>query len=71
VHGNAVNAKQLMVSQERERRGLRTESVVAQYLSTEWKGATNGRGRGKDMVNGPSVVVVQARSGVDTELYID
>ena len=52
-----------MASQHRKHRGFRTERVVAQYLSTVWKGATIGRGSGKDIVNVPFDVEVKARAG--------
>jgi len=36
--------------------------VVSQYLSEWWKGATVGRGNGKDIVNIPMDIEVKARS---------
>jgi hypothetical protein len=51
-----------MPSQSRKHRGLRTERVVAQYLSQWWKGATVGRGNGKDCINVPFDLEVKARS---------
>ena len=51
-----------MPSQARKNRGLRTERVVAQYLSQWWEGATVGRGNGKDIVNVPYDLEVKARS---------
>ena len=50
-----------MPSQSRKHRGLRTERVVAQYLSQWWKGAAVGRGNGKDCINVPFDVEVKAR----------
>ena len=51
-----------MPSQHRKHRGLRTERVVAQYLSQWWKGAAVGRGNGKDVINVPFDLEVKARS---------
>jgi hypothetical protein len=51
-----------MPSQARKHRGLRTERVVAQYLSQWWTGAAVGRGNGKDIVNVPYDLEVKARS---------
>lgn len=51
-----------MPSQARKHRGLRTERVVAQYLSQWWAGAAVGRGNGKDIVNVPYDLEVKARS---------
>ena len=51
-----------MPSQARKKRGLRTERVVAQYLSQWWAGATVGRGNGKDIVNIPMDIEVKART---------
>ncbi len=51
-----------MPSQHRKHRGFRTERVVAEYLSQYWKGATVGRGNGKDIVNIPIDIEVKARS---------
>jgi len=51
-----------MPSQARKHRGLRTERVVAQYLSQWWKGAAVGRGNGKDIVNIPIDIEVKART---------
>ena len=50
-----------MPSQARKHRGLRTERVVAEYLSQWWQGATVGRGNGKDCINVPFDVEVKAR----------
>ena len=51
-----------MPSQARKHRGLRTERVVAEYLSQWWQGATVGRGNGKDIVNIPIDIEVKARA---------
>ena len=51
-----------MPSQHRKHRGLRTERVVAQYLSQWWEGATVGRGAGKDIVNIPIDLEIKSRS---------
>ena len=51
-----------MPSQSRKHRGLRTERVVAEYLSQWWQGATVGRGNGKDIVNIPMDIEVKARA---------
>ena len=51
-----------MPSQARKHRGLRTERVVAQYLSQWWTGAAVGRGNGKDCINVPFDLEVKARS---------
>ena len=59
-----------MASQHRKHRGFRTERVVAQYLSTVWKGATIGRGSGKDIVNVPFDVEVKARAGFQPKAYL-
>ena len=59
-----------MASQHRKHRGFRTERVVAQYLSAVWKGATVGRGNGKDVVNVPFDVEVKARAGFQPLAYM-
>ena len=59
-----------MASQHRKHRGFRTERIVAQYLSTVWKGATIGRGSGKDIVNVPFDVEVKARAGFQPKTYL-
>lgn len=51
-----------MPTQARKHRGLRTERVVAQYLTQWWEGAAVGRGNGKDIVNVPYDLEVKARS---------
>ena len=59
-----------MANTSRRTRGFRTERVVAQYLSTVWKGATVGRGNGKDVVNVPFDVEVKARAGFQPLAYM-
>ena len=59
-----------MANTSRKTRGFRTERVVAQYLSTVWKGATVGRGNGKDVVNVPFDVEVKARAGFQPLAYM-
>ena len=50
------------MTRHRKDRGLRTERVVAAYLSQWWRGAGVGRGAGKDITNVPFDVEVKARS---------
>ena len=59
-----------MASQSRKHRGLRTERVVAQYLSQWWKGAAVGRGNGKDIVNIPIDIEVKARTSFNPMEWI-
>jgi hypothetical protein len=59
-----------MASQHRKHRGFRTERVVAQYLSTVWKGATVGRGSGKDIVNVPFDCEVKSRTAFQPLSYL-
>ena len=59
-----------LASQARKHRGFRTERVVAHYLSSVWKGATVGRGSGKDIVNVPFDVEVKARAGFQPLAYL-
>jgi hypothetical protein len=59
-----------MPSQHRKHRGLRTERVVAQYLSQWWKGAAVGRGNGKDVINVPFDLEVKARSTFSPMEYL-
>ena len=58
------------MSRHRKDRGLRTERVVAEYLSQWWHGATVGRGAGKDIVNIPMDVEVKARSSFNPVEYL-
>jgi hypothetical protein len=46
----------------RKDRGLRTERVVAAYLSQWWRSACVGRGAGKDILNVPFDVEIKART---------
>ena len=50
------------MTRHRKDRGLRTERVVATYLSEWWEFATVGRGAGKDILNVPFDLEVKARS---------
>ena len=52
-----------MASQARKYRGFATERIVAQYLSTVWKDASVGRGKGKDIQGVPFDCEVKARKG--------
>jgi len=58
------------MSRHRKDRGLRTERVVAEYLSQWWHGAAVGRGAGKDIVNIPMDVEVKARSSFNPVEYL-
>ena len=53
------------MTRHRKDRGLRTERVVASYLSEWWQFATVGRGAGKDILNVPFDCEVKARSSTD------
>ena len=50
------------MTRHRKDRGLRTERVVAAYLSQWWGSACVGRGAGKDILNVPFDVEIKARS---------
>ncbi len=50
------------MTRHRKDRGLRTERVVAQYLSQWWRSACVGRGAGKDIYNVPFDIEVKARA---------
>jgi hypothetical protein len=50
------------MTRHRKDRGLRTERVVAQYLSQWWRSACVGRGAGKDIHNVPFDIEVKARA---------
>ena len=50
------------MTRHRKDRGLRTERVVASYLSEWWQFASVGRGAGKDILNVPFDVEIKARS---------
>ena len=50
------------MTRHRKDRGLRTERVVAAYLSYWWRSAGVGRGAGKDITNVPFDIEVKARS---------
>jgi hypothetical protein len=53
------------MTRHRKDRGLRTERVVAAYLSQWWRSACVGRGAGKDILNVPFDCEVKARSKLD------
>lgn len=53
------------MTRHRKDRGLRTERVVASYLSEWWPFATVGRGAGKDIHGVPFDCEVKARSSTD------
>jgi hypothetical protein len=50
------------MTRHRKDRGLRTERVVAAYLSQWWRSAVVGRGAGKDVLNVPFDIEIKARS---------
>ena len=50
------------MTRHRKDRGLRTERVVAAYLSQWWRSASVGRGAGKDILNVPFDCEIKARS---------
>jgi len=50
------------MTRHRKDRGLRTERVVAAYLSQWWRSASVGRGAGKDILNVPFDVEIKART---------
>jgi hypothetical protein len=50
------------MTRHRKDRGLRTERVVAAYLSQWWRSACVGRGAGKDILNVPFDVEIKART---------
>jgi hypothetical protein len=50
------------MTRNRKDRGLRTERVVAAYLSQWWRSACVGRGAGKDILNVPFDVEIKART---------
>jgi hypothetical protein len=58
------------MTQSRKHRGLRTERVVAAYLSQWWRSASVGRGSGKDIHNVPFDIEVKARSKLDLLAFI-
>lgn len=58
------------MTRHRKDRGLRTERVVAEYLSQWWHGATVGRGSGKDIVNFPMDVEIKARKDFSPLEYL-
>ena len=50
------------MTRHRKDRGLRTERVVAAYLSQWWRSASIGRGAGKDIHGVPFDIEVKART---------
>ena len=50
------------MTRSRKDRGMRTERVVAAYLSQWWRSASIGRGAGKDIHNVPFDIEVKART---------
>ena len=50
------------MTRSRKDRGMRTERVVAAYLSQWWRSASIGRGAGKDIHGVPFDIEVKARS---------
>ena len=59
------------MTRHRKDRGLRTERVVAAYLSQWWRSASVGRGAGKDITNVPFDIEVKARSAFQPKAWID
>lgn len=58
------------MTRSRKDRGLRTERVVAAYLSQWWGSAIVGRGAGKDVLNVPFDMEVKARSSFSPLAFI-
>lgn len=58
------------MTRSRKDRGLRTERVVAAYLSQWWGSAVVGRGAGKDVLNVPFDIEVKARSSFSPLAFI-
>ena len=58
------------MTRHRKDRGLRTERVVAAYLSQWWRRAVVGRGAGKDVLNVPFDIEVKARSSFQPLAFI-
>ena len=58
------------MTRHRKDRGLRTERVVAAYLSQWWRSAVVGRGAGKDVLNVPFDIEVKARSSFQPLAFI-
>ena len=50
------------MTRSRKDRGMRTERIVAAYLSQWWRSASIGRGAGKDIHNVPFDIEVKART---------
>ena len=60
-----------MASQSRKYRGFATERVVADYLSSVWKFASVGRGKGKDIQGVPFDCEVKARTGFQPKAVLE
>jgi len=58
------------MTRHRKDRGLRTERVVAAYLSQWWRSASIGRGAGKDIHNVPFDIEVKARTDFQPLAFI-
>jgi len=58
------------MTRHRKDRGLRTERVVASYLSQWWGSASIGRGAGKDIHNVPFDIEVKARASFQPLSFI-
>ena len=58
------------MTRHRKDRGLRTERVVAAYLSQWWRNATIGRGAGKDVHGVPFDIEVKARASFQPLAFI-
>jgi hypothetical protein len=58
------------MTRHRKDRGLRTERVVASYLSQWWGSASIGRGAGKDIHNVPFDIEVKARASFQPLAFI-
>jgi hypothetical protein len=58
------------MTSHRKNRGMRTERVVAAYLSQWWRSASIGRGAGKDIHNVPFDIEVKARSDFSPLAFI-
>jgi len=58
------------MTRHRKDRGLRTERVVAAYLSQWWRSAVVGRGAGKDILNVPFDCEIKARSSFQPQEWL-
>lgn len=73
IFGYAKGVTQLMVSQHRKHRGMRTQKLVADYLAQFWVGAaSSGAGRpGSDVINVPFDVEVKARTAFNPKAWLE